>query len=146
MGNLMRQLPLWDTVAVDTESCGEEVVTSSIWAKGYNFQNEYKEIARVEHGKWCKGYPIYSVCFVCPICLDVWGFICTNRSDLYIPQMTSCQWCGWGDDWSPVEASIIQNGTINDGVNWTLLEVLPKELLKIELIATIDAYFKGRLK
>jgi hypothetical protein len=94
------------------------------------------------------GYPIYSACFVCPICRQLWAEIEVNTYPVYQPRGVSCEQCNYMGpykyEWlSTIPGSLLDNGIIcPDGVDWSMLEGMPKALIEREFRLTLKAFDK----
>lgn len=80
---------------------------------------------------------------VCPICRQIWAELEIEGSKVFQPRMVSCVQCNWkgspGYEWlNPVAGSLLDNWTAH-GVDWSLLDALPPELLEREFLLTLAA-------
>lgn len=101
------------------------------------------QVARWERPEFSRGYPVYAVAFFCPICCEIWGRIGITPDDdtqdvTFVSQMVGCLFCSWKDERHPVVGSVIVNSTFFDFIDTELLDYLPEEVLKYEMLRTMS--------
>lgn len=105
-----------------------------------------------ERAPYTLGYPVYSTCFVCPVCRSIWAEVRIDRGGrddhIYQPRGVSCESCFYLGprqyEWlSTLPGSLLDNGIIcPDGVDWSMLEAMPKPLVEREFRLLLKAFNK----